>query len=247
MEVLEDHLPLIEFAYNNNYHASIRMTIYEALYGLKCRSPIGWFEVNETKLLCPDLVQHAIERVKTVQNQLLTAQRRKKSYSENRLRDLEFTVEDWVFIRVYLMKGIMRFGKKGKLRPWYIRPYQILQRIGQVSCKLDLPPELEAVRPVFHVSILLKCLSDPSRTTPIEDIQVTEDLSYEEILVAILDCQVRKLRTNEVASVKVFWRNNNKEEMTWEAQEDMKSKYHHLFHTTGGNNDTTMAGTTQKD
>ncbi|XP_060183245.1 uncharacterized protein LOC132613223 [Lycium barbarum] len=181
------------------------MAPYEALYGWKCKSPIGWFDVGETKLLGPELVQQVVEKVKLIQERLLTAQSRQKSYSDNRRRDMKFAVGDWVFQNVSPMKGIMRFGKK----------------------------ELEAVHLVFHVSMLHKCLGDPSRITPIEDIQVTEDLSYEEVPVTILDRQDHKFQTKEVASVKVLWWNNNVEEMTWEAEEDMKARYPHLLQSSG--------------
>ncbi|XP_070041564.1 uncharacterized protein, partial [Nicotiana tomentosiformis] len=188
----DDHLALIEFAYNNSYHSSIKMAPYEALYGRRCRSPVGWFEVGETELYGPDLIHQAIEKVKVIQERLRTAQSRQKSYSDVRRRDLEFEVGDWVFLKISPMKGVMRFGKKGKLSPRYIGP---------------------------------KCIGDPSRVIPIKDVQVTKDLSYDEVPVAILDRQVRKLRTKDVASVKVLWRNKNIEEMTWEAEEEMKSKY----------------------
>ncbi|XP_070057253.1 uncharacterized protein, partial [Nicotiana tomentosiformis] len=188
----DDHLALIEFAYNNSYHSSIKMALYEALYGRRCSSPVGWFEVGETELYGPDLIHQAIEKVKVIQERLRTAQSRQKSYSDVRRRDLEFEVGDWVFLKISPMKGVMRFGKKGKLSPRYIGP---------------------------------KCIGDPSRVVPIKDVQVTKDLSYDEVPVAILDRQVRKLRTKDVASVKVLWRNKNIEEMTWEAEEEMKSKY----------------------
>ncbi|XP_070036932.1 uncharacterized protein, partial [Nicotiana tomentosiformis] len=188
----DDHLALIEFAYNNSYHSSIKMAPYEALYGRRCRSPVGWFEVGETELYGPDLIHQAIEKVKVIQERLRTAQSRQKSYSDVRRRDLEFEVGDWVFLKISPMKGVMSFGKKGKLSPRYIGP---------------------------------KCIGDPSQVVPIKDVQVTKDLSYDEVPVAILDRQVRKLRTKDVASVKVLWRNKNIEEMTWEAEEEMKSKY----------------------
>ncbi|XP_060175500.1 uncharacterized protein LOC132606150 [Lycium barbarum] len=127
------------------------------------------------------------------------------------------------------MKGVMRFGKKGKLSPRYIGPYLIIRKIGKVAYELDLPADLGAVHPVFHVSMLRKCIGDPSRIFPSDEIQVTEELSYEEQPIVILDRQVRKLRNKDVASVKVLWRNNNREEMTWEAEEQMKEKYPHLF------------------
>nr|XP_016498425.1 PREDICTED: uncharacterized protein LOC107817163 [Nicotiana tabacum] len=204
---------------------------YEALYRRKCRSPIGWFEVREAELLGGNLVQQAMEKVKLIRDRLHTTQSPQKSYADVRRRDLEFDVEDWVFLKVSPMKGIMRFGKKGKLIPRFVGPYNIIQRIGRVAYEIDLPSELEAVHPVFHVSILRKCIRDPSRITPMKDIHIAEDLSYAEVPVAILDRQVRKLRTKEVASVKVLWRNNNIEEMTWEAEEEKRKKYPHLFTT----------------
>ncbi|WMV24334.1 hypothetical protein MTR67_017719 [Solanum verrucosum] len=127
------------------------------------------------------------------------------------------------------MKGVMRFGKKGKLSPRYIGPYRISKRVGNVVYELELPQELVAVHPVFHISMLKKCMGDPSLIIPTEDIGIKDSLSYEEIPVKIIDRQVRKLRTKEVASVKVLWRNQFVEEVTWEAKEDMKKRYPHLF------------------
>ncbi|XP_070010876.1 uncharacterized protein [Nicotiana sylvestris] len=141
----------------------------------------------------------------------------------------KFEVGDWAFLRISLMKGVVHFEKKGKLSPRYIGPYKILQRIGQVAYELELSSELEFVYPVFHVSMSRKCIGDPSRVVPIKDVQVTEVLSYEEVPVAILDRQVHRLRTRDVASVKVLWRNKNMEEMIWETEEEMKSKYPYLF------------------
>ncbi|WMV51215.1 hypothetical protein MTR67_044600 [Solanum verrucosum] len=123
----------------------------------------------------------------------------------------------------------MRFGKKGKLSPRYIGPYRISKRVGNVAYELELPQELVAVHPVFHISMLKKCMGDPSLIIPTEDIGIKDSLSYEEIPVQILDRQVRKLRTKEVASVKVLWKNQFVEESTWEAEEDMKKTYPHLF------------------
>ncbi|WMV30222.1 hypothetical protein MTR67_023607 [Solanum verrucosum] len=127
------------------------------------------------------------------------------------------------------MKGVMRFGKKGKLSPRYIGPHKVIRIIGQVAYELELPQGLSTVHPVFHVSMLQKCVGDPSRITPTEDVQVTRYLTYEKVLIAILDRQVRKLRNKEVASVKILWKNQQVEEVTWEAEETMKLKYPHLF------------------
>ena len=107
------HLPLIEFAYNNSYHAIIQMALFEAMYGRKCRSPIGWFEVGEVALIGPDLVFKAMEKVRLIRERLKSAQSRQKSYLDNRRKDLEFKVDDWVYFKISPMKGVMRFGKKG--------------------------------------------------------------------------------------------------------------------------------------
>ncbi|XP_015160865.1 uncharacterized protein [Solanum tuberosum] len=198
------------------------MAPYEALYGQKCRSPIGWFELGEADLLGPNLVQQVIEKVKLIRDRLHIAQCRHKSYVDVRRWNLEFEVEDWVFLKVSPMKGIMRFRKKGKLSPRYIAPYKIIWKIGMVAYELDLPSELEAVHPVFHVSMLWKCIGN---------ICIAEDLSYAEVPIAILDRQVRKLRNKDVAFMKVLWRNNNVDEMTWEAEKEMRKEYPQLFMT----------------
>ncbi|KAH0712365.1 hypothetical protein KY289_008324 [Solanum tuberosum] len=121
------------------------------------------------------------------------------------------------------MKGVMRFGKKGKLSPRYVGPYQILKRIGKVAYELDLPYELAPVHPVFHVSMLKKCIEDPVSIFPLEGLGVDESLSYEEVPVEILDRQVKRLRNKEIASVKVLWRNHLVKGATWEGEADMKS------------------------
>ncbi|XP_070018346.1 uncharacterized protein [Nicotiana sylvestris] len=123
----------------------------------------------------------------------------------------------------------MRFGMKGKLSLHYIGPYRILRRIRQVAYELELPQELAAVHPVFHVYMLKKFMGYPLLVVPTEFIGVKDSLSYKEIPVPILYLQIRKLKTKEIASVKVLWRNQKVEEATWEAEEDMKSRYPHLF------------------
>ncbi|WMV25751.1 hypothetical protein MTR67_019136 [Solanum verrucosum] len=127
------------------------------------------------------------------------------------------------------MKGVMRFGKKGKLSPWYIGPYRISKRIVYVAYELELPQYLAAVLPVFNISTLKKCMGDPSLIISTKNIGIKDSLSYEEIPVQILDCQVRKLRTKEVESVKDLWRNQFVEEASWEAEKVMKNRYPRLF------------------
>ncbi|XP_070008605.1 uncharacterized protein [Nicotiana sylvestris] len=131
-----------------------------------------------------------MEKVKVAKEQLKTTHSRHNSYSDVRHRNLEFKEDDWVFLKVSPTKGIMRFGKKGKLSLMYVGSYQNIQRIGQVAYKLELPPEMLLVHPVFHVSILKKLVGGPKLIVPVETIEVNEELTYEEISIAILDKQV---------------------------------------------------------
>ncbi|XP_070017808.1 uncharacterized protein [Nicotiana sylvestris] len=123
----------------------------------------------------------------------------------------------------------MWFEKKGKLSLRYVGPYKIIQRIGQVAYKLERPPEMSQVHQVLHVFMLKKVVRDPSLIVLVETIEVNEELSYEEIPVAILDRQVQKFRNKEIASVKVLWQSQQVDEVTWEAEEEMKKKYSDLF------------------
>nr|XP_016433201.1 PREDICTED: uncharacterized protein LOC107759716 [Nicotiana tabacum] len=162
------------------------------------------FKVGEAEFIGPDLVYQAMEKVNLIKEHLKMAQSHQKSYSDVQRRYLEFQVDDWVFLKVSRMKGVMRFGKKGKLSPIYIRTYRILRRIGHVSYELVLPQELASVHPIFHMSMLKKFTGDPSLVVPTKIIGVKDSLTYDEIPVAILDRQICKLGTKEIASVKVL-------------------------------------------
>ncbi|GJX14558.1 putative reverse transcriptase domain-containing protein [Tanacetum coccineum] len=128
----DTHLPLAEFSYNNNYHTSIKCAPFEALYGRKCRSPVIWTEVGESQLIGPELVQETTEKIFQIQERLKTARSRQKSYADKRRKPLEFKVGDRVLLKVSPWKGVVRFGKKGKLASWYVRPFEIVERVGRV-------------------------------------------------------------------------------------------------------------------
>ena len=162
----DDHIPLIEFAYNNSYQLSIQMAPYEALYGRRCKPLIEWFEVGEAGLIGPNLVHQYMEKVKVIQEILKTTQSRQKSYTDVRKRLVEFEVDDWVYLKVSPMKGVMRFVNKMKLIPWYIGPYRNSKRVGSVAYELELPQVLPAVNPAFHISMLKKSLGDPLFMVP---------------------------------------------------------------------------------
>ena len=174
------HLPLMEFAYNNSYQASIGMAPYEALYGQKCRTPVCWDEVGERKLVGPEIIQMTCDKIKVIRDRLKIAQDRKKSYANNRRRDLEFEVGDVVFFRISPWKDILRFGKRGKLSPRYIGPYRIVERIGEVAYRLELPSDLDRIHDFFHVSMLRKYIPDPSHVLTEQPVEIRENLTYEE-------------------------------------------------------------------
>ncbi|XP_073033825.1 uncharacterized protein [Primulina eburnea] len=201
----DTELPLVEFTYNNSYQSSIGLAPYEALYGRKS------------------------DVVALIQERLKTAQSRQKSYADVRRRPLAFEVGDHVFIKIAPLKGVMRFGKKGKLRPRYIGPFEILNKIGERAYRLALPPDLDRVHNVFHVSMLRKYIANPSHVLMYESLELLPNLSYDEKPVQILDRKVKVLRNKEIGIVKVLWRNQVIEEATWEPEEEMKQRYPNLF------------------
>ncbi|KAJ9536718.1 hypothetical protein OSB04_un000103 [Centaurea solstitialis] len=225
----DDHLPLIEFSYNNSYHASIQCAPYEALYGRRCRSSLNWLEVGESRLIRPDIVQETTDKIKLVQEKLKAARDRQKSYADNRRKPLEFQVGDRVLLKVSPWKGLIRFGKKGKLSPRYVGPFKIVERIGPVAYRLDLPSELSSIHDTFHVSNLKKCLSEETVILPLGEIQVDEKLRATEEPIEILDRETKQLRRSKIPIVKVRWNSRHGPEFTWEREAFMKDKYPHLF------------------
>ncbi|XP_070047021.1 uncharacterized protein [Nicotiana tomentosiformis] len=209
------------------------MAPYEALYGRRCQSPVGWFEPDEARLLGTDLVQDALDKVKVIQDRLCTAQSRQKRYADRKFRDVVIMVGERVLLWVSPMKGVMRFGKKSKLSPRYNGPFDVLRRVGEVAFEFALPPSLAGVHPVFHVSMLRKYHSDPTHVLDFSSVHLDKDLSYVEETVAILDRQVRKLRSKNIASVKVQWRGQPVEQATWETEHGMCSRYPDIFTTSG--------------
>ncbi|KAJ9547520.1 hypothetical protein OSB04_020063 [Centaurea solstitialis] len=182
----DDHLPLVEFSYNNSYHASIQCAPYEALD-------------------------------------------RQKSYADNRRKPLEFQVGDKVLLKVSPWKGLIRFGKKGKLSPRFVGPFEVVERIGPVAYRLDLPLELSSIHDTFHVSNLKKCLSEETVVLPLEEIQFDEQLRASEEPIEILDREIKQLWRSKIPIIKVRWNSRHGPEFTWEREAFMKSKYPHLF------------------
>ncbi|GJR69317.1 putative reverse transcriptase domain-containing protein [Tanacetum coccineum] len=152
-----NHLPLVEFSYNNSYHASIKATPFEALYSRKCCSPVCWAEVGEVQLTSPEIVQETTEKIIQIKQRMQAVHDRQKSYADLKRKPMEFQVGDKLMLKVSPWKGVVRFGKRGKLNPRYVGPFKVLEQVGSVTYKLKLPQELSRVHNTFHVSNLNKC------------------------------------------------------------------------------------------
>ncbi|GKC48423.1 putative reverse transcriptase domain-containing protein [Tanacetum coccineum] len=162
------HLPLFEFSYNNGYHASIKAAPYEALYRRKCRSPVCWSKVGDSKLTGPELIHDMTKKIVQIKKCLLAARSRQKSYADKRLKTLEFEVGDMVLLKVSPWKGAVHFGKREKLSPHYIGPFKILARVGPVAYTLEFPKELRGIYSTFHVLNLKKCLAEGDVVVPMK-------------------------------------------------------------------------------
>ncbi|GJX80549.1 putative reverse transcriptase domain-containing protein [Tanacetum coccineum] len=218
------------FVYNS-YHSSVRCALFEALYGRKCRSPIMWAEIGEGQLIGPELVQETTEKISQIKDRLKAAHDRQKSYADKRRKPLEFSVGNYVLLKVSPWKGVVRFGKKGKLAPRFFGPFKIVEKVGPVAYRLDLPEELNGVHDTFHMSNLKKCLADPNPPTAsaLDVIQVKCKLNFVEEPVEILEREFKKLKRSRIAIVKVRWNSKRGPEFTWEREDQMKLKYPHLF------------------
>ncbi|GJV90142.1 hypothetical protein Tco_1534080 [Tanacetum coccineum] len=160
---------------------------------------------------------------------LKAARDRQKSYADNRRKPLEFEVGDRVMLKVSPWKGVVHFGKKGKLAPRYVGPFEILERIGPVAYRLRLSEELSGVHDTFHVSNLKKCLADASLHVPLDEIKVDKTLRFVEEPVEIMDREIKSLKRSKISLVKVRWNSKRGPEFTWEREDYMKSKYPQLF------------------
>ena len=163
------------------------MSPFEALYGKKCQTPLMWSNVGEKTLEGSAFIKQAEEKVALIRKRLLEAQSRKKSYADNRRRELSFEEGDFVYLKVSPMRGVKRFQAKGKLAPRFVGPYPIIGRIGLAAYHLQLPESMSDIHNVFHVSQLRKCLKVPESHIIEESVQIQKDLQYREKPVMILD------------------------------------------------------------
>ncbi|GKB80958.1 putative reverse transcriptase domain-containing protein [Tanacetum coccineum] len=197
------HLPLVEFSYNNSYHASIKDAPFEALYGRKCRSPICWVEVGEVQLTGPEIVQVTTDKVIQIKKMIQSTHDRQKSYANLKRKPMEFQVGDRVMLKVSPWKGVVYFGKRGKLNPRYVGPFKVLEKVESVAYKLELPQELSRIHSTFHVSNLKKCYSDEPLAVLLDGLHIDDKLHFVDEPVKIMDRDVKWLKQSRIPIFKV--------------------------------------------
>ncbi|GJT43634.1 putative reverse transcriptase domain-containing protein [Tanacetum coccineum] len=202
---------------------------YEALYGRKCRSPVCWAEVGEAQLTSPELIQETTEKIILIKQRIQAAQDRQKSYADLKRKPMEFEVGDRVMLKVSPWKGVVRFGKRGKLNLRYVGPFKVLAKVRKVAYRLELPQELSRVHHTFHVSNLKKCYADEPLVMPLEGIHVDDKLQFVEEPVEIMEREIKRLKRSRIPLVKVRWNSRRGPEFTWEREDSFKQKYPQLF------------------
>ena len=224
-ESWEKHLPLVEFAYNNSFHTRIGMSPYEELYGRPCRTPLSWTQVGERSMLGPEIVEETTDKIRMVKEKMKEAQDRQKSYADRRRKHLEFEVDDLVYLKMITFKGRTRVSGRRKLDPRYLGPFRIIERVGAVAYKLNLPSAMDAFHNVFHVSQLRKCLTDQDIVLPEIPADLGKNLTLETRPVRIVDRTEKAMRKKTVPMIKVVWEFNGKDVITWETEARMKAEY----------------------
>ncbi|GKF38908.1 hypothetical protein Tco_0118969 [Tanacetum coccineum] len=195
------------------------------MYRRKCRSLVLWDKIGDSRLIRPELVQEITDKVVVIRDRFKATRDRQKSYAHNRRKPIEFQVYDHVMLKVSPWKGVVRFGKKGKLAlsPRFVVPFEILERIGPVAYRLRLPEELSSVHDTFHVSNIKKCLADANLHVLLDEIKVDKTLRVVEEPLDIMDREVKTLKRSKIPIVKVLWNSERGPEFTWERKDHMKA------------------------
>ncbi|GKB36215.1 putative reverse transcriptase domain-containing protein [Tanacetum coccineum] len=185
--------------------------------------------VEDTQLTGPEIVHETTKKIIQIKKRIQAARYRQKSYADRMRKPLEFEVRDKVMLKVSPWKGVIRFGKRGKLNPRYIEPFKIIVRVGTLACRLELPDQLSRVHSTFHVSNLKKCFVDEPLAIPLDEIQIDDKLHFIEEPVEIMDREVKQLKQSRIPIVKVCWNSRRGPEFTGEREDQIKKKYPHLF------------------
>ncbi|GJU35753.1 hypothetical protein Tco_1184107 [Tanacetum coccineum] len=173
--------------------------------------------------------QETTEKIIQVKQRMQAARDRQKSYADLKRKPMEFEVGDKVMLKVSPWKGVVRFGKRGKLNPRFVGPFKVIKRVGDVAYKLELPEELSRVHNTFHVSNLKKCHADEPLAVPLDGLHFDDKLQFVEEPIEITDREVKRLKRSRIPLVKVRWNSKRGPEFTWEREDQFRKKYPHLF------------------
>jgi hypothetical protein len=210
------------------------MAPFEALYGRKCTTPLLWSGVGEQSLFGPDIIKDAEEKVRLIRDRLKIAQYRQKSYADSKHIEVTYEVGNKAYLRVSPLRGVKRFGVKGKLAPHFVGPFKILAHKGEVAYQLEHLEALSAVHNVFHVSQLKKFHQDVAETSlrdtiPLEEVQLESNLTYEEKPIKILETTKRVTHTKTIKFCKVQWNHHTEEKATCEREDELREDHPPLF------------------
>ena len=227
------YLHFAEFAYNNSYQTSIRMAPYEVLYGRKCRSPICWDETTPATEVTEEILRQSVEVVELVRRRLQAAQDRQKALADRHRRPLRLDVGQRVLLRVTPLRRIAHLGRRGKLSPRYIGPFEVVEKVNDVAFRLRLPEDLSKIHDVFHVSQLKPWIESSDNNEGMlvtsKDIELQNDLTYKAKPVKIVDRQVKRLRNKVIPQVRVQWDDLSGKQDTWEDEACMRREFPFLF------------------
>ncbi|CAA7030813.1 unnamed protein product, partial [Microthlaspi erraticum] len=224
-----DHLSLVEFAYNNSFQASIGMAPFEALYGRPCRTPLCWTQVGERSMYGATYVQETTEKVRVVRLNMKEAQDRQKSYADRRRRELEFQVGDRVYLKMAMLRGPNRSIAENKLSPRFMGPFPVVERVGPLAYRLELPEIMKAFHKVFHVSMLRKCLHPTEELVARIPEDLQPDLTVPAVPMRILERREKVLRNKRIPLLRILWDCSGSTEETWEPEAKMKLKFRKWF------------------
>ncbi|GKD30757.1 hypothetical protein Tco_1241535, partial [Tanacetum coccineum] len=160
-----------------------------------------WAKVGEAHLTGPELIQETTEKIILIKQRMQVAQDQQKSYADRKRKPMEFEVRDRVMLKVTPWKGVVQFGKRGKLNPRYVRPFKVLAKVGKVAYRLELPQELSRVHRTFHVSNLKKCYADEPLVMLLEGIHVEDKLQFVEVPVEIREREIKRLKQSRIPLV----------------------------------------------
>ncbi|GJZ26587.1 putative reverse transcriptase domain-containing protein [Tanacetum coccineum] len=218
IQTLEDMLRSYVIDFGKGWLLTVG-SVFHYVYGR------GW----KMQLTGPEIVQETTEKIIQIKQRMQVTRDRQKSYADLKRKPMEFQVGDKVMLKVSPWKGVVRFGKRGKLNPRYVGPFKVLEKVGSVAYKLELPQELSRVHNTFHVSNLKKCYADEPLAVPLDGLHFDDKLQFVEEPVEIMDREVKRLKRSRIPIIKVRWNSRRGPEFTWEREDQFRKKYPHLF------------------